>query len=1652
LRERFLLLVCCCLACCGTGEGSSALLRSPAANTPPTSSRRPANVTTWSGTFPVVTTDVHPSPAVTFVLLMDTISSQQIPIIKQDLLSAYTVARGARTRLAMLQGGHILVAGPFPTRVRFKAALDEIRLPAAPETPITGESIAEALFDNVGQLGSDWSTAVLTGNLPALDPLTTDYASALLAREFASQHVRVSCLTAAPLSAPWTALLQATSGDLLSLGSKGLTPVFDISNSYVQADWTVQPPASGFVRSSTIIKDQSGAPLLEIPELSSGSQAMTPSLALYRQMRTNVAQAAALMQSPTLSPDEVKQVQENLRIALGINSRDADALSVAAALFEKTGDHSEAAKYHGYLLEVKPLDGAAQATAGHAYLLAADLDRAEAALDRALETGTRTPQIIEDLGRLRVARKDDGGALPFFDELLTGAPGRQDIWFLKAQAEERLSKNEAAIASYERGLTMGGMPLDVIRSLLNLYIKTKQPERSRQLAASTIAQLPNDAAVRTDFASTLEQLALNAEALQVWRSVVELTPNSQRAYERITRLLLESNQFAAAEKAADKGLAVLPTAAELYLSKSEALQKQGHLFAARRVLEQGVEATPDLTLLQKLANVSETFVGSAAPIYRKLAEAETSPEKRVAELELGLKTAIRDADFKNADALAAMLESAGHPDARSLLGRHNSAGDSTSIPGGLAALGFAAHSNERASPEKFFVEFSRALIDHSGTSTDAKAGKEYLEGISQYLERVSSLEQLGTRAASGIHVTLSLNDKDARKRTEAVLALLGSKIRYDKKSVELNFGEGKSQARKQETLAALAIDQVGIQEALQAGKSYDLEIPYEQAVIYPNERMWRDAFYAHENQNSGFITALIRSPKLARLYLGMSYLDRETIAQLLGAVDLKTLADQYAELFYVFAPAFAIHQGTAVCPGGVNGLVIWERIVGVSPRQPGRFFRALLDRDDGKLLAFFYAVSHLDRAHQIFFTATPSRTEQFYRLFVAFKDRQPGSITLMRDSSFQDFLRAVPLTAEGHVRFPGSPAVWMVAKGSTPAETKMDKLAKASSRWVGTDVEDAILLRLAQARYKESGNRHNELDNFLAVARIDAHRSGPMDEESALLLAQHFSDESPAYPYFTDLTAVTAADLRQFFSVLEQFRSQALLDANLRLGQLHAVIELLCLLEQRQKISPEDAATLFRATLQRFAAAGPGGYAFASLDAVQRMLAFCHGSNGNETSDEQINACLGGSAPGRQQEFQRVLEAQKVPLLNSLLTISGAAQASDGINGAALLKAASSLPSVEIPAKTRIGGKEKEAIQRYSPAGLVRLCTQLSNEASASSKKKSSEVAHLRNEVAHELEPQVVLALAGIIYAYFMRSSDLLISEDPLLLRKHHFSQYGMEEHSAANLNSEFHVTSEGAGSYFSGGFGEFALAAGIAAGSSWKAGGESGRMAIAAQIAAIRATPWELITEADFRMLGLRVAIGREWIVQAALKPDVLDKLRDSTAGLLSLSRRADLVIAISTRDWKKAWEAVTVSDLLALGTLYDQAFPTSEWDSPTVRMLQSMNAAKIPSHLQVLGALAYRSLGCTHPHWAPMAPYEEFEHRFFPVESAERWAEFKIFLAFQADLAGDDALEISRVAEPLAAKAFRSAQSTDFRDWRAFVAAYATVSTIDIRKALQQ
>jgi hypothetical protein len=226
----------------------------------------------------------------------------------------------------------------------------------------------------------------------------------------------------------------------------------------------------------------------------------------------------------------------------------------------------------------------------------------------------------------------------------------------------------------------------------------------------------------------------------------------------------------------------------------------------------------------------------------------------------------------------------------------------------------------------------------------------------------------------------------------------------------------------------------------------------------------------------------------------------------------------------------------------------------------------------------------------------------------------------------------------------------------------------------------------------------------------------------------------------------------------------------------------------------------------------------------------------------------------------------------------------------------------------------------------------------------------------------------------------------------------------------------------------------------------------VAAQIAAIRSSQWDGLQEADLRLVGLRVAVAREWIMESTVRPDVFQALAEETMGQLSLSRRADLLNSIATRSWQKAWNSVTLPDLFALGGRYLYHFSHDPWPSPVTAELRVVAGSNDGSRLNILGPIPFHAFGCSHPHLLADAPYEEYEQHLFPTEIAERTAEFKLYLAFQADSAGVQPGELARVAEPLAAKAFRSADLTDDHDWRSLLAAFAGVTTVDFKQALEQ
>lgn len=1651
------------LCVCQRAGGSTALIRSELHGTPDL-----APVRTYAGNVQAAVSPVKPSPLVTVVLLTDSFSSAELETVKKDLATLLASLHGHPMRIAVLRNGSIGVAGPFTNRAQLKSALAEIT--AMPD--YAGGATLPAVLDNlcasVTQLGSDWSRVLVVGELPALDAGSRDYTSALLTRTFGAAHLQLSWFPFSGGDDAWLPDFASTGGSIVRGSIADFSAlVNDSQHSFFQVDWAAAPPDSGFVISRSIVSDRQRGAVFEGSEIVPAPNFVLPSVEQYLTFSAKVKESVQLLAQQDLTNEAAQIVRENLGLALNVNPLDPDALTVAASFSERARDYAAAARYRTSLTQVHPFDAAAFAALGHALVLSANFDAAENPLQRAISLSSRTPQIAEDLARIRLVHKDDQAALPLLDEALAADAKRQDLWFLQAQSAERLHNFSIATRSYEQGLLLGGTHIREGTSLLRLYLNAQQKDNASALATQLTAALPSDPTIRTELAANLDELQMPKEALSAWRRVVQVQPDSGRAHLRIAQLLLASGDARAAEKAADDGLAQVAAFGGLYAVRAEALEKLGQFYGARNALVEGAAKAPDSALLARLATTEDTYGGLAADAYARWAEslkASPSSADRVNALQRGFAVSLRDADFTHADFFASLLQASGLSQSRLLIGGVSQNTESgTLVPGGLDALAFAAQAKEGVPPERFFVEYARALVDRV-SEQPTRESKLFVQDIEDHFQRIAALQAFGKQEGGHLLIPLSVNKKEALHNAEKVLDLLGLKLHVSKGQVELESGENKEQAKKQDTASALAVDQVGLLDALKAGKTYHLEIPYEWAAVYPDEKVWRENFYPKDSSPGGFATAMLRAPKIARLYIGISYLDHKTISELLAAVPLKALEERYASLLELYAPAFAVEGGHAVVPGGSSAEAIWAHLVGANPATPGAFFHALLDHENGKLLAFFFDLSQLDREHQGFFTANEQRTSKFYRYFAGSEGVQHGVSVVVSDTAFSKFLRSVPLDGHGHVDFPGSAEVWTIAKGHASGETQIAKMMRQVSAAVAPEIEDELLLHLAETRYRENAHRHTELENFLAVARVDAHHARPLDEQSALLLAQNYADFSNAYSYFMEITGLTSSDYAQFFAALERIKAHPLWEENLELGQFHSLMAWICLLQGRHAIDAASAAKLFRYVCDRFSSAeSPASYTAASLDSARTILNFGNQSNKNSASaDDRIRELLLGTSAGspgeaanrRSFEFQRVLERQKVPSLDGQFAIYDGAtrlatrqKADIGL----LKKITSELPYAELPKTARVASKDREFLSRFEPATLQKTVAELSSKVDKP-KNNNKDVEKAAQEVLAQLQPQVTLALAGKVYAYYLRPADLIVSEDALLLRKHHYLAFDSEvDRKYLIPQSAFVSDSQGVGSYFVGGLAQFSLAAGQAASAGLKAGGAAALPALSAQLAAIRSAAWTQLTESDQRLVSLRISIAREWIFESALLPEVFRALGQESMGLLSLSRRADLLNGIETHNWKKAWDSITLPELFTLGGKYLERFKTDPWTSPVTSALRAFAAGNDGSRLSVLGPVSFHSLGCSHTHLVVDAPYEEYARQEVPDELAERSAEFKLFLVFHSDSLGWDPSTLANVAEPLALRAFRSAHMSDGKDWRALLAAYGTIKPEDLRQALQ-
>jgi VWFA-related protein len=521
------------------------------------------------------------------------------------------------------------------------------------------------------------------------------------------------------------------------------------------------------------------------------------------------------------------------------------------------------------------------------------------------------------------------------------------------------------------------------------------------------------------------------------------------------------------------------------------------------------------------------------------------------------------------------------------------------VPGGIRALAAAAHIEKPVSSGDFFAEYCRARV-RLASPESSRSLSGYLGSLRTYFAVMAELAQAGTRKADQITIALSLSGTAQRKETERILGLLGWKATVDHGTTTVEPGDLASDGLRQMLPGLVGIDAIAMQEALEAGRSFTIELPSEEARLIGGSA-WSGFVRIKQEFPGGLAEAFARDLRLAKTYAGLAEMGTEAATAMVSAVGLRTLVMQHADLLGARAGAFHL-VGTAVAvPGGPQAEAVWTKLAGASPRDPQAFFRALFGKDRGRLAAYFAVLSQVDASDQRLFTKTAADATRFYGLF-----RNPYGVLRpgekLRGTWPPAYYEDLPLEASGKVRFPGGHAAWTAAAGSDE-----NTLASLGS-----------------------------LDTLIGVARLERERKAPFDARSVGVLSRHWAEWASLRPYFERLPGLGAAE----FEALEAFAATARdyppEKRNLVLGEWHSLVELLALGVRAGSLDERTSADLFRQASEGLRGRDASVQALATL----RKMAGATGDLEDGVASRLLR--LGGE---RRAAFERVLQMQRIPRL-----------------------------------------------------------------------------------------------------------------------------------------------------------------------------------------------------------------------------------------------------------------------------------------------------------------------------------------------------------------------------------------------------------------------
>jgi hypothetical protein len=311
------------------------------------------------------------------------------------------------------------------------------------------------------------------------------------------------------------------------------------------------------------------------------------------------------------------------------------------------------------------------------------------------------------------------------------------------------------------------------------------------------------------------------------------------------------------------------------------------------------------------------------------------------------------------------------------------------VPGGVGTLLKAAGLDENIPRSRALREIAHVIYDSPEGTNEASDARR--RTFIAYLELISAVEAAGTFTSQPPLTIRQAEDKNARKRLEAIAAAMGCTLERESQVYKLQADQGARQTRLRADLAQAGLDVDHLIEAANAGEPVNRWDRSDEVPLPLAPETWRSFVRPPESLAGSLLTAIVGDRRAALLYHGLLETDASTRGFLQQNVELlrELYSSDRAAVFAGCGGGIRVAGGRMAVPGGPPAEPLWQALVDEPPTRPDRFIPKLLDRDGGRLASLYGTVAALDSKHQAFVLGTAIappefRLARFKRLYDAY--------------------------------------------------------------------------------------------------------------------------------------------------------------------------------------------------------------------------------------------------------------------------------------------------------------------------------------------------------------------------------------------------------------------------------------------------------------------------------------------------------------------------------------------------------------------------------------------------------------------------------------------------------------------------------------------